>query len=171
MISGTTAQSPNKACPANAMFHRYSLAAVATLAFVLAAAAPLASRAEPAASAETPSPVADPVVEAEIVRRTRLDFTVEPDQLLDQLRESIPDVTDDDVTRWTQSGDLVARKFDGQTFYFHNAAANLFRTSEEARQRRPNAPPSAKRFDLNGLLHQLIEEAETSPTPEIAPVR
>lgn len=152
------------------MPHRRRPVVFTIVVFAVVAVAQLATRAEPGAAAEAPAAAAGSAVEAEILRRTRLDFSVTPEQLLDQLRESIPDVTAADVTRWAESGDLVHRTFDGQTFYFRNAAANLFRTSEEARKRRPHVPPAKKRFDLNGVLHKLVDEAEISPTPEIAPV-
>jgi transglutaminase-like putative cysteine protease len=123
----------------------------------------------PAAKASNATP-SNQAIQAEILRRAKLDFTITPDQLLAQLRESIPDVTAAEVTDWTKSGHLLHRTFDGDTFYFHNAVPNLFRTSDEARNRRPHAPPAAKRFDLNGLVRRLVDEAETALTPEIAPV-
>jgi hypothetical protein len=133
---------------------------------VLILLAPLPARAQSPA----PSDAASPAIRREIERRTALDFTVAPEALLAELRESIPDVTAEDVARWTASGNLVARTIDGEPRYFRNAAANLFRTSEDARQRRPKTPPAKKKFHLVGLLEQLVDEAESSATPEIYPV-
>lgn len=143
--------------------HRHSLHCVTLLLLVL----PLAARAQSPALGDA----ADPAIQREIQRRTALDFTVTPEALLADLRESIPDVTAEDVTRWTESGDLVSRTIDGQERYFRNAAANLFRTSEDARQRRTTTPPAKKKFNLVGLLGTLVDEAEASATPEIYPVR
>src|SRR6185503_19119516 len=107
--------------------HSRSLQLTAIL-FLLA---PLAARAQSPALGDA----SDPAIRTEIERRTALDFAVTPDKLLAEIRESIPDVTADDIARWTESGDLVSRTIDGQPRYFRNAAANLFRTSEDARKR------------------------------------
>jgi hypothetical protein len=124
-----------------------------------------------AVTAEPPSTRTDPAIEAEILRRTKLDFNLTPDQVLKQLQENIADATAADVKHWSNSGELLNRTFDGEIFYFHNAVPNLFRVSAEARKRRTHEPPAKKKFDLNGLVQRLVEESANSDTPEIHPVR
>jgi transglutaminase-like putative cysteine protease/lysophospholipase L1-like esterase len=116
-------------------------------------------------------PAADTALVREIERRAALDFTVTSEDLLAELRESIPDVSQDDVATWTESGALLSRTIDGKLRYFRSAAANLFRVNADARKRRVHAPPAKKRFALKALLHELVDQAETSPTPEIYPVK
>jgi hypothetical protein len=123
-----------------------------------------------AIAAESPTSGTDPALQAEILRRSKLDFNLTPDEVFKELQESIADVTIDDVNRWTTSGELLSRIFDGQTFYFHNAVPNLFRISAEARKRRTHEPPAKKKFNLNGLVHKLVEESTNSTTPEIHPI-
>jgi hypothetical protein len=124
-----------------------------------------------AIAAEPPTPSTENSLAAEILRRSKLDFNLTPDQVLAELKENIADATADDVEHWTASGELLSRTFEGQTLYFHNAVPNLFRISKAARDRRTHEPPAKKRFDLNGLLVKLIEESANSATPEIHPIR
>lgn len=124
-----------------------------------------------AIAAESSAPSPDPATQAEILRRSRLDFNLTPDQVLTELKKEIADATVDDVNRWTASGELLSRTFAGQTYYFHNAVPNLFRISEEARGRRTHEPPAKKKFDLNGLIQKSLEESADSPVPEVHPIR
>lgn len=110
-------------------------------------------------------------VDAEIMRRARLDFPLTAAEVLDQIRQRIPDASADDVARWTKEGKLHGRKFDDHTLYFRNAAANLFRLSEEARKREPHPTPPAKKFDLSVVLRQIVADSEASTSPEINPIR
>lgn len=123
-----------------------------------------------ATSTEPSAPPSENSVQAEILRRTRLDFNLTSDQVFKQLQAEIADATPQDMARWTESGELLNRSFDGQTYYFHNAVPNLFRISAEAKNRRTSEPPARKRFDLNSLLVELVEEAEKSDQPEIHPI-
>src|SRR3990172_6261833 len=63
-------------------------------------------------------PAAPPPSEAatrlEILRRTRQDFRYTDKDVLAQLKTSIPDVTQEDIDRWREAGDLQARTIDGE---------------------------------------------------------
>src|SRR5687767_10675303 len=76
--------------------------------------------ADPAAPATS-----DAAIQLEILRRTRQDFPYSSDEVLAQLRESIPDVTNDDLDRWREAGDLQYREIDGEKRYFRQAVSNL----------------------------------------------
>ena len=93
------------------------------------------------------SQVADPslpvtseaAIQLEILRRTRQDFGLTNDDVLKQIKESVPDATPADVDRWREAGDLQFRIIDGQTRYFQRAVSNLFRFNAEAKRRQVNA--------------------------------
>jgi hypothetical protein len=114
-----------------------------------------------AAIADADAPVTGgPAAQLEILRRTRLDFSLDEDEVLTQIRRSIPDATPDDLQCWREAGDLQFRLIDGQVRYFHSAASNLFRFSEDARKRRANGPDhSAKKFDLTAHVRNLVKDA------------
>jgi Transglutaminase-like enzymes, putative cysteine proteases len=72
----------------------------------------------------------------ERMRRILLDFTLDADAVKVRLRKQIPDLTDAEFAKWDAAGLLEKQVIDGRTLYFNRAPGNLFRLSEEARQRR-----------------------------------
>jgi transglutaminase-like putative cysteine protease len=107
----------------------------------------------------------------EILERTRGDFPHNEAEIIKQLKESIPDVKETEIEKWRDAGVLQSKLIDGEHRYFRNAAANLFRLSKEARERREKTPEEEKRFDLNGLIGELNAIAKTADTPAIYPVK
>lgn len=120
--------------------------------------------------------VEEAAIQLEILRRTRQEFRVTEADVLAELRESIDDVTVEDIHRWRETGELLSRQIDGETRYFRRAAANLFLISEQARQRRSTAriardeARAAKKFDLTGHVAELVKLAEQSESTELMPV-
>jgi transglutaminase-like putative cysteine protease len=110
-------------------------------------------------------------IQLEILRRTRQDFRLTDELVLAELKKSIPDVTQKDLDRWRESGELHGRTIEGEHRYFREAVSNLFRASEEARSRRKSAPPLPKKFDLNGLIVELVRQSENSRSDEVYPVK
>lgn len=113
----------------------------------------------------------DAAVQLEILRRTRRDFPYTDEEVLAKLKKDIPDVTRKDIDRWREVGDLQARTIDGAHRYFREAVPNLFRSSAEARGRRKKAAPPKKKFDLTGLIEEMVELSEDSDSDEIYPVK
>ena len=72
----------------------------------------------------------------ERMRRIRLDFTLTADQARAKVRESIPDLTEDEFQRWTKANLLEHMVIDGVPFYFNRSVSNLYRVSPEAMARR-----------------------------------
>ncbi len=117
-------------------------------------------------------------VALEILRRIRLDFSLSANELLAKLRKSIPDVTPDDIDKWRQAGGLQFRTIDGEIRYFNREPSNLYRFRDEARQRRGRAREAAgpttrpaQTFVLTDHLAKVIEQAESSNTAEVGPLR
>jgi transglutaminase-like putative cysteine protease len=111
----------------------------------------------------------------EIVRRTRLEYSQTPVELLTTIQKKIPDATASDLERWRQAGEAQARVIDGEVKYFKREPANLFRFCAEAKQRR-DAHARAQVQDPNAWtlikhLSRVIEAAEKSGHSEVVPIR
>ncbi len=119
------------------------------------------------------APVIDAcAVQLEIIRRIRLDFALTPEQMLGKLRDSIPDVSTEDMERWREQGVLQHRVIDGEVRYFNRAAGNLFRASSAARSRRKvGVERTGWSFDLPKHVAQLLAEAKDSGDPLVHPVK
>ena len=114
----------------------------------------------------------DPAIQLQIIERTRADFRVSEAEMLKQLRESIPDVTPEEIEKWGTAGVLQRRLIDGEQRYFRNAVPNLFRLSDEARKRRAVATPAPeKKFPLDELIKELNARAVDARGPAIYPVK
>ena len=123
------------------------------------------------------SPITDDAaIQLEILRRTRYDFSLDEAAVLSQIRPSISDVTSEDLRRWREADQLQHRVIDGEVRYFRRAVSNLYRFSEEARQRRDaESPPDDSatapgKFDLTKHIEQLVALGESSSEVEISPI-
>lgn len=108
----------------------------------------------------------------EVIGRTRRDYSANADGMLRKIQASIPDATAADIERWRAQGVLQHRVIDGNVAYFRREPVNMFRFSEEAKERREAAgkTPVRKRFALHEHLSQVIAEAEKTGKTEVSPV-
>ena len=125
---------------------------------------------KPSVDAAEPATTKSAVI-LEVLKRTRADFPHDEAEITKQVKESIPDVKETEIEAWRDAGKLHSKLIDGEHRYFRNAAANLFRVSKEARERREKTPAAEKRFELDALIGELNELAKTSDTPAIYPVK
>ena len=72
----------------------------------------------------------------ERMRRILMDFQLDESGAKARLRRDIPDMSDADFARWDAEGLIEARVIDGERRWFNRGPSNLFRLSEEARQRK-----------------------------------
>jgi CubicO group peptidase (beta-lactamase class C family)/transglutaminase-like putative cysteine protease len=122
--------------------------------------------------ADPDSPIVDePAVELEILRRIRLDYSLTGEQVLEQLRASIPDVTADDMESWRQQGVLQHRVIDGKVRYFDRAVSNLFRGCPAAKARCREAVTPPRTFNVPAHLAKLVSEAKQTGQTEVHPVK
>jgi transglutaminase-like putative cysteine protease len=70
--------------------------------------------------------------ERERMHRILLDFTLTQADVKAKVRESIPDLTDQEFAAWDQAGLFEKRVIDGRTLYFQRSPSNLFRLSAAA---------------------------------------
>lgn len=123
--------------------------------------------------------------EIERLDRVRKDFTLTEEQLLNQLRRSIPDVSEADLARWRKEGALESRVIDGKLYYFNRSRVNLFRLSDEARKRmeaakptetkpapKPEAPTTRRpTFSMHDHMRDVIQARAKSSSPYVLPQR
>jgi hypothetical protein len=114
--------------------------------------------------------VSEAAIELERLRRIRHDFSLKTDEILQQIRQTVPDATLDDLCNWRDAGDLQFRVIDGQTRYFRRAVSNLFRFNAQARHRQQSPTPQSE-FDLTALVAELVQHAESATESAIFPVK
>ncbi|MBO8440428.1 MAG: transglutaminase domain-containing protein [bacterium] len=72
----------------------------------------------------------------ELARRIALDFNKTREEIIRELEIYYPEITDEMIAGWEQSGALEYETVDGQKRYFRNAAKNLMRLDRDARELR-----------------------------------
>lgn len=97
--------------------------------------------------------------ERERMRRIRIDFPYQRDQIKEQVRKQVPDLRDEEFDAWDRAGLFEHQVIDGRKVYFDRAASNLFRVSPAALARR------------NPALAPLREGPLEQPHPHHAEVR
>jgi len=71
--------------------------------------------------------------ERDLQYRISVDFSKTRSEVTDYIRQYIPDVTEEQIDAWTESGKLEAMQIDSRTMYFKNAAPNLFRIDPQCK--------------------------------------
>jgi CubicO group peptidase (beta-lactamase class C family)/transglutaminase-like putative cysteine protease len=123
--------------------------------------------------ADDDQPVTDPfAIQREIMRRIRLDYSLNAKAMLKRVQGLIPDATAEDVERWTASGDLQHRVIDGKVWYFKRAANTLVRFCAEAKQRRQKTEPKAGwSVKWPQHVHRVLQEAVQQDEAFVNPVK
>lgn len=115
----------------------------------------------------------------ELRRRLRHDYRLPEAEVEARLRAELPDVTPDELRRWSESGALEWRTIDGERRYFNRAVVNLWRLCPEARDRRAafsGAKPagdtgvSGLEFDLLGRMRRAVEAAKATGPGYVRPI-
>lgn len=123
------------------------------------------------------APVVSPAaIRLEVLRRTRLDYSLSRDEALTELRRAIPDTSEEDFDRWSNSGDLQHRVIDGEPRYFRKGVRNLFLINNEARARRQATKSTGesngrRSFDMTSHVRGLVREADGASERLIHPLR
>ena len=98
--------------------------------------------------------------------RLALDFNKTHDEVKAYIQRYIPDVTDAQMSHWEQTKALETCYIDGQKWYFHNAAPNLFRIDPQCRaikQQKDGNHPSASMEDERTDIPAIMKAAPKSP--------
>ena len=110
---------------------------------------------------------------ADIIRRTRFEYSLDASGLLAKIRKVIPEATPAEVERWARESRARYRVIDGQKFFFRREPQNIFLFCEEAKERREKAgiEPAKPKWDLVAHLKAIVEEAEKTGQTEVLPVK
>ncbi|QGW65632.1 transglutaminase domain-containing protein [Lysobacter soli] len=116
---------------------------------------------------------ADLEFQRERMRRIRLDFTLSAEQARAKLRESVPDLREDEFQRWTKADLLEHMVIDGTPWYFNRSVSNLFRVSPEAMARRatPFQRNDGPMENANAYHDEAVAEAKRTGKSSVAPRR
>ena len=111
--------------------------------------------------------------ERERMRRIRLDFTLDLNDVKTQLRKQIPDLSDEELRAWDAAGLIERKTIDGETRYFKRAPSNLFRLSAQAAARRTrNVPPVEGPMESANAHHrEIVAAADATGKTSVAPRR
>lgn len=109
----------------------------------------------------------------EIIRRTRIEYSLDAPGLLAKVRRSVPDATAREVERWAKDSAARYRVIDGKKLYFRREPQNIFLFCAEAKARRAKAgkAPAEPNWKLTDHLRAVVEEAERTGQIEVHPVR
>ena len=93
----------------------------------------------------------DLLFQSDRMTRMRLDFDKTREQVLQEARAIVPAITEEQFAGWEKAGAVEFLEVDGTRWYFHNAAANLFRINPEARALKMKLHPEAASESLYRL--------------------
>ncbi|MFC5436393.1 transglutaminase-like domain-containing protein [Rhodanobacter umsongensis] len=136
--------------------------------FHAADAAITAALAQPALPADARTALA---FQRERMRRIRLDFTLDADDVKARVRKEIPDLTDAQFAKWDAAGLFEHQVIDGRTLYFKRSPGNLFRISPEAVARRAvqtpisDGPMESLNDHQRAVYHAALTEHRSSVLP------
>jgi transglutaminase-like putative cysteine protease len=81
----------------------------------------------------TPLERLDLIFEKERLDRIKDDFNKSEHDVIDYIKQYIPNVSKNDLKKWEDEKSLEAMTIDGEKYYFRNAARNLFRINKECK--------------------------------------
>jgi hypothetical protein len=103
------------------------------------------------------------------IQSVSAQFDVSYQQMFTELKERIPDLSPEDVSRWQKDNLLEYMLIDGEKRYFWAWQFNLFQLSQEARQRAGIAPEQAAGSRSDSLIQEVLTAADRSTTPFVCP--
>ena len=109
----------------------------------------------------------------EMMRRIRIDYSYNAQDVVDATKDQLPSVTVDMIQRWQKAGQVQSRLIDGKICYFSSEPSNLLRFCDEAKamqQRRPTTEPKNSWTLLDHLQH-VVAAAAKQDSSYVLPVR
>jgi hypothetical protein len=112
----------------------------------------------------------DLIFEKERLNRIKDDFNKSEQDVIDYIKQYIPNVSKDDLKKWEDEKSLEAMTIDGQKYYFWHAARNLFRINKICKAIKDsvdNTEPEA----IPDFIPQIISEYNQSGKRFLSPIR
>lgn len=121
----------------------------------------------------------DPIQRLEIafqierLERIKKDFTKTKEEILNYIKQYVPDVKEADLARWEKEKSLEFMVIDGEKKYFNNAAPNLFRINKNLKQIKKKKSGQASPPLYNRLkdVKEIIKASKETGKKNINPVR
>ena len=121
----------------------------------------------------------DPIQRLEIafqierLERIKKDFTKTKEEILNYIKQYVPDVKEADLARWEKEKSLEFMVIDGEKKYFNNAAPNLFRINKKLKQIKKKKSGQASPPLYNRLkdVKEIIKASKETGKKNINPVR
>ncbi len=108
-------------------------------------------------------------------QRIQKDFGKTEAEVVEFIKQYIPDVTEDQLRQWEKSGALEMRYINGEKRYFNRAARNLFRIDPYCRkiwdQAHAEESETKDAFDLDSHIAQVISASREEQNKYVKPVR
>lgn len=114
--------------------------------------------------------------EIERLERIKKDFTKSKEDILEYIKQYVPDVKEQDLNVWEQEKSLECMIIDGQKRYFKWAGQNLFRINKKlkkikAEKSASESPSLYNRLeDVRDIIHQATESGKIFAKPVRAKV-
>jgi transglutaminase-like putative cysteine protease len=109
----------------------------------------------------------------DVMHRIRLDFGKDKTAVEEYIRKYYPDVNDEMLTQWENSGALEYKIIDGKKWYYNRAAANLFRLDKEAITRKAEIDKSDgnEKAVLKAHLLDIVNILSKSGKTQVSPIK
>ena len=110
--------------------------------------------------------------EEDLQERIKVDFNRTEDSVRNYIAKYIPDVTDEQMRAWEESGALECMLIDGEKRYFRNAGPNLFRIDSACRavKARLEGETQSSSNDANMInLPEIIRSVKSTNQSIVAP--
>jgi transglutaminase-like putative cysteine protease len=133
----------------------------------------LLSEPDPSASADAKEARLETL---EVIKRIRWDYHYTAQDIVDSMKDQVPNITLDQVEQWRKAGEVQYRMIDGQIAYFRREPANMYRFCGQAKSMRgsqsdqPEQSSDDSGWTLKKHLQHVIDAAENSDSPYVLPV-
>ena len=109
----------------------------------------------------------------DVMHRIRLDFGKDKTAVEEYIRKYYPDVNDEMLTQWENSGALECKIIDGKKLYYNRAASNLFRLDKEAIALKAeiDKPDGNERAVLKAHLPDIVNVLSKSGKTQVSPIK
>jgi len=120
-----------------------------------------------------PSLKLDLTFQIERLERIKKDFTATKDDILNYIKQYVPDVKEAELDQWEKEKSLECMIIDGQKRYFKNVAPNLFRINKRLKKIKAKAsqPGTAPLYNRLEDVRNIIKKAKESGNKFVNPVR
>ncbi|MBN2600851.1 MAG: transglutaminase domain-containing protein, partial [Candidatus Marinimicrobia bacterium] len=118
-------------------------------------------------------------LELHLVRMDRIekDFTLTEPEVIDYVKQYIPNVRSEDLRQWEETNSLEYKIIDGRKWYFKYAQYNLFRLDPELKalkkkiDNEQGVSSGEKEFPLDKHIASIITEAKESGEKFVKPIK